>query len=200
MADLESLVRAAFGVLTEAEIKLVRETLLGRFAVCGPNWNNADPSNNPGSADTWGGHRHVRAAIIRWICRDPQANALVDPLGIQIYGAKLIGELDLSEVHVPFRVALIRCHASEDILLRGTEIPFLSFDGSWVSAVKADGVNVRGGVRLGRGFRAEKQVRMHRALIGVDLDCGGGTFLNHQGDESERSALAVDGATFGGGV
>jgi hypothetical protein len=34
----------------------------------------------------------------------------------------------------------------------------------------------------------------------MDLDCGGGTFLNFQGNEGERSALAADGASFGRGV
>jgi hypothetical protein len=108
--------------------------------------------------------------------------------------------LDLSEVRVPFRIALIHCRANEDILLRGVRIPFLAFDGSWVSAIKADGADVSGGVTFRNGFRAAQLVRLHRARIGVDLDCSGGTFLNSQGTEAESSSLAADGATFGGGV
>ena len=43
---------------------------------------------------------------------------------------------------------------------------------------------------------------MHRARIGVDLDCGGGTFINpaRKGIQGSGSALAADGATFGGGI
>jgi hypothetical protein len=69
-----------------------------------------------------------------------------------------------------------------------------------VCAIKADGADVKGGVTLRNGFRAEKQVRLHRARIGVDLDCRGGTFINPPGAGTEGSALAADGATFGGGV
>lgn len=200
--SLESLARNFFSNFTIGEMKLLEVAPTGQIAVCGPSDEDSHPTNYPRNADSWGEERRIRTTLIRWICRDPSAKDLVDPKGIQIYGAKLLGELDLTELRVPFRLALIRCRATEQILLRGIEIPLLVFDGSWVRAVKADGANVMGGVTLRNGFRAEQQVRLHRARIGTDLDCGGGTFINppRKGVEGSGIALAADGATFGGGV
>ena len=173
MSSLESLAQQVFGELTTAEVTLLLAAPSGQFAVCGPSDKNSDPANYPRNGETWGNERQVRAQLIRWICCTRNASDLVDSKGIQLYGAKLLGVLDLSEVSVPFRVALIHCHATEDILLRGTEIPFLAFDGSWVSGIKADGAEVSGGITFRDGFRAARQVRMHRARIGADLDCSG---------------------------
>lgn len=202
MQSLESLARHSFGELTAAEAELVKAAPSGRFAVCGPNENDSDPVNHPKNAENWSVHRQIRAELVRWICRDPAARDSVDPRGIQIYGAKLVGVLDLSELHVPFRLALLHCRTTGEMLFRGIEIPLLAFDGSWVGAIKADGAEVKGGITLRNGFRAEQQVRMHRARIGVDLDCGGGAFINpaRRGVPGSGSALAADGATFGGGI
>ncbi len=202
MHSLESLARQFFGELTVAEVELVKAAPLGRFAVCGPSQDDTDPANHPRNANSWTVDRQIRAELVRWICRHPGALDAVDPRGIQIYGARLIGVLDLSELHVPFRLALFRCRATDEMLFRAIEIPLLAFDGSWVGAVKADAAEVKGGVTLRNGFRADQQVRMHRARIGVDLDCGGGTFVNpaRKGVLGSGSALAADGATFGGGV
>jgi hypothetical protein len=202
MPNLGSLARESFSDLSAAESKLLEAAPTGGFAVCGPNLQDSDPANYPRNAKNWGKERQIRSELIRWICRNPNARDLVDPKGIQVYGARLIGVLDLSELHVPFRLALLHCRATDEILLRGIEIPLLAFDGSWVGAFKADGANVEGGVTLRNGFRADQQVRMHRARIGVDLDCGRGTFINpaRTGVEGTGCALALDGATFGGGI
>jgi hypothetical protein len=37
---------------------------------------------------------------------DPDAVRLIDPLGIRVLGAKIIGNLNLSLVHVPFAITL----------------------------------------------------------------------------------------------
>lgn len=202
MLNLESLAREAFGELTVAEVRLLQAAPTGEFAVCGSIMNDTDPSNNPANADSWGKDREIRMKLIRWVCLKSSATELVDPKGLQIYAAKLIGVLDLSEMRVPFRIAFVRCSATEDILLRATEIPLLAFDGSWVQAVKADGAEIKGGVSLRNGFRAGQQVRFHRARIGSDLDCSGGSFVNpHRvGKDGSGSALGADGAIFGGGV
>jgi hypothetical protein len=199
MPSLKSLALASFENLTIAELKLVDAAAAGEFVVCGPNQEYSDPTNCPRNADNWGEERQVRAELIRWICRDPVAKSLVDPKGIQILGAKIIGALDLTELVVPFRLALLRCSAREEISLKAVEISLLAFDGSWVSSIKADGAKV-GGITLRNGFRAEQQVRLQRARIRLDLDCGGGTFINPARIDAEEAALSADGATFGGGI
>jgi hypothetical protein len=202
MPSLESLAHEFLGDLTVAEMKLVEAAPTGQFAVCGPSAEDSDPANYPRNADNWGKEREIRTELIRWICRNPSAKDFVDPKGIQVYGAKLIGVLDLSQVRALFPLALLRCRVTQEVLLRAIEIPGLSFDGTWVCAIKADGAEVKGGFTLRYGFHAEQQVRLHRARIGVDLDCSGGTFTNpvRAGVTGSGTALAADGAIFGGGV
>lgn len=200
--SLESLSREFFSDLTDAEAKLLRATSSGQFAVCGPSIDDSDPANDPRSAASWGKERHVRAELIRWMYRDGRAWDHIDPKGIQAYGARVIGALDLSQIRALFPLALLRCDISQEVLLKAIEIPALSFDGSSVYAIKADGAEVKGGFTLRYGFNAKQQVRLQRARIGTDLDCSGGSFTNpaRPGVQGGGIALAADGAVFGGGV
>lgn len=202
MPNLESLARESFGELTAAERILVTVAPTGAFAVCGPSDRDSDPANQPGNAASWGNDRKIRANLIRWMCFDVNLSKLVDPKGIQIFGAKVEGTLDLSQVRIPFPIALLRCRLTQQMLLRATEVPFLALDGSWVTAVEADGVEIKGGVTLRSGFRSEQKVRLRRARIGRDFDCGGGTFIysSQDGETWDGIALGADGATFGAGV
>ena len=181
---------------------MLRSAPVGIFAICGPNDRDSDPVNRPENAASWGEERKIRADLIRWICLDAESSKLVDPKGVQIYGAKLLGTLDLSQSRVPFPIALMRCRVTQEMLLRGTEVPFLALDGSWVTGIKADGAEVKGGVTLRNGFRSEEQVRLHRAHVGRDLDCSNGTFINSGRSDptSDGIALGADGAVFGGGI
>jgi hypothetical protein len=57
-------------------------------------------------------------------------------------------------------------------------------------ALKADHVQVDGGVYLGNGFRAEGEVSLRGAKIGGDLDCSDGKF-NNAGSKSAIDATAA---------
>lgn len=202
MPNLESLARESFGELGTAETKLVRLAPTGAFTICGPSDRDSDPGNQPGNAANWGDDRKIRADLIRWICLNVEASKLVDPKGIQIFGAKVEETLDLSQMRVPFPIALLRCRLTQKIMLRATELPFLALDGSWVTAIEADGVEIKGGITLRYGFRSEQQVRLRRAHIGRDFDCSGGIFIysGQNGQTWDGIALGADGAMFGAGV
>ncbi len=175
--DLETLARAHFKDLTEAELKLLRAAPKGEVAVCGPNDDEEDPANDPSKAGDWSPDRQIRAGLIRWLCVHREAKKRVDPKGIQVLGAKITGALDLSFVIVPFPLALWRCHLMDDANLRNVEIPGINLEGTWVSSISADGAKVKAGVFLRNGFRAEGEVRLPGARIEGDLDCSGGRHI-----------------------
>src|SRR5947209_26247 len=102
MNDLLELARARFGDLSKAETKLLEAAPQGKFALCGPNYDWDDPANDPAKAGEWGAEREVRADLIRWTCVNQTAREQVDPKGIQVFGAKVVGKLDLSYAAVPF--------------------------------------------------------------------------------------------------
>jgi hypothetical protein len=193
---LESLARARFDNLTAAEIKLLQAAPKGELAVCGASGRNDDPLNDPAKAEEWQAERHIRAELIRWICVDRRAKELVDPGGVRVYGAKVVDTLNLAYVTVPFPLVLWLCHSMAELNLRGADLPVLDLQGTWVQSVAADGMTVRGNLFLRYGFHAVIEVRLQRAKIGLDLDCGGGTF----GGTRSGDALSADGAIVGGTV
>jgi hypothetical protein len=193
-----------FGALSEAETKLLHATPKGEFAYCGPSADLDDPSNDPAKADAeWGPERRVCAGLVRWLCTNRDAANKVDPKGIQLVGARIIGPLDLSFAIVPFALWLLRCRIADEITLRSASLPALYLNGSRTGPIGADGLSVRGNLFFRDGFTAEGEVRLFNAQIGGNLDCSGGTFKNplqNQLPESSGRALSADGINVGGGV
>jgi len=146
----------------------------GEFAVAGTSSLPTDPFNDPAHADQWNASRQIRALLIRWLCVDHQALGLIDPKGIRVMGARIIGGLDLSLVSVPIPVALHNCRFTEVINLVGMEIPDLELDGSYAVEIHASGLKVRNNLSMGKGFHAVGAIFLDHAKIGLDLDCGGG--------------------------
>jgi hypothetical protein len=188
--------------LTSAELVLLHDVPLGRMALCGPIRNPKDPSYDPSKGDEWPLNRHIRADLIRWICVDRRAKELVDPKGIQIYGALIPDVVDLSHVNIPFPLTFQHCRLMKELNFQGAEMPTLDLQGSWVTSVEADDVTVNGAVLLREGFRAEGHVLLLASRIGADLDCSGGTFNNppKMGAAPTGPALSADRAVINGSV
>jgi sRNA-binding regulator protein Hfq len=193
--DLGALARARFGDLSAAETNLLEAAPKGELAVCGPNDNWDNPANDPAKAGEWAADREIRAELIRWICVDQAARERVDPKGIQAFGAKVVGKLGLSHVAVPFGLILRRCRLMEDVELVSTDLVELALQGTWVRSFRADRINVKGGVFLREGFRAEGEVRLAGGQVGSNLECGDSVFTNPSG-----VALNADGINVKGGV
>ena len=148
----------------------------GEFAAGGTSSMSTDPSNDPAHTDQWPASRQIRASLIRWICVDHEALGLIDPKGIRVIGARIVGGLDLSLISVPIPVVLHNCVFAEVINLDGAEIPDLELDGSYAGEIHASGLNVRNNLSMGKGFHAYGAIFLDHAKIGLDLDCGGGVF------------------------
>ena len=192
-SSLEQLARARFASLSAAELGLVGAAPKGEVAYCGPNHDDNDPHNDAGKADQWGPERQIRAELVRWLCLDRRARDRVDPSGIAVHAAKVVGGLNLSFITVPFPLQLWRCALTNDANLIQSEIPFLDLGGSWVRSVSVVGANVKGGVFLHNGFRADGPVLLYGAQIGWMLDCRDGTFKNPPKKGPSGSALALNG-------
>jgi hypothetical protein len=190
--DLDTLARARFGELSQAEVRLLAAIPNGRFAVCGPNMSDADPVNDPANSGTWAADRDIRADLIRWLCVDRIARELVDPMGIQVYGARIPGAIDLSSVTVPFGLTLRRCRSMDQASLHSTEIPILDLQGTWLPSLVADAITVKGNVFLRNGFRTEGQVRLPGARIGGDLDCSNAALVNPPRPKVSGSGITLN--------
>ncbi len=202
MGKLEELARLKFPdpPLSAAEERVVRAAPNGTVADCRRDLGGgSDPEKAGGTGEApdekWPDKRNVRADLIRWLFVDREARKLVDPRGIQIWGARITGDLDLSFTNVPFPLALLRCRLDQPLNLQWAKMPVLSLAGSWTGAIDADGLKLEGSLFLRNGFHAEGEVRLLGATIGGNLDAEGGTFKNLNG-----KALSADSARIGGSV
>jgi hypothetical protein len=203
--QLETLARAEFADLDAypKEVSLL-------LAVTTGNWAGPYPYTNPSTSDRpefsesgntkmgldpWGSDREVRADLIRWLCVNRDAKALVDPQGLQLSGARLTGELNLDYVDIPLPVCLCFCRLTDAVSLIGCQVPGLSLMGSWTRDITAEAANIRTSLELNFGFRADGMVSIMGAHIGRDLACEAGTFLNRH-----AVALYADRIVVGGSV
>lgn len=193
LGDLLNLAQAHFGQLSAAEAKLLVAAQTGTLAVCGVNANLNDPGNAPAKAHEWGPTRNIRAALIRWLCINASARDKVGFSGIQVCGAQLIGELNLTYIALPFSISLLGCRLVDNASLHSASLSELDLRATWVSSLSADCINVTRRVLLSDGFRAEGEVRLAAAQIGIDLFCNNGFFSNPAGVALNAEGIQVKG-------
>jgi len=172
-AKFPQLTRAERAMLDYADVNNVGRS---EIAVAGSSANPSDPSNDPARVNKWDEQRNVRAALIRWMAVDPAVNRIIDPVGIRVLGARIIGRLDLAHVHVSVPLVLRNCSIPEEISFDSAELPYLSLSGSHTAAVYAPGITVTGTLEMRSGFDASAQVYMEGARIGGDARFDNGHF------------------------
>ena len=193
LSELTRLTASKFLNLTHAELALLEFADIGNLnhgdmAVAGSSPNPSDPSNDPKDAGSWTHDRDIRATLIEWLAVDPAAIAHIHPSGIRVVGARVVGSLDLSYVHVPFVIMLIRCSIPEQIRLQATEIPRLDFNGSYTADIFAPDIRVGGSLFFGWDnheygpFHANGEIDISGAKVDGDLSFGEGHFRQLQGD------------------
>jgi hypothetical protein len=106
---LEDLARAKFGHLAEPELRLIRGAREGEVVECSPSPQDPKaPDNDPGRAESWNEQHNIRAAIIRWLCVGADAAGQIDPRGIWIHAARIVGNLDLGFASVPYHLRFFK--------------------------------------------------------------------------------------------
>src|ERR1700722_3704362 len=114
-APLEALAQARFSKLSPAEIAVISKSLAGEKALCVSFSNHIDINKEPDSLEnpryglSWSGDRVVRGEVLEWLCTSDEARALVHSKGIQLWGARISGGLDLSHREITFPLALVAC-------------------------------------------------------------------------------------------
>lgn len=184
-------------VPTEAEKRVIEAAAKGERADFRTGDTQAD---DPARGEAWGDERTVRAEVVHDLCLGARPDWPVHHKGVEILGARIVGTLDFAGATLPCRLALGTCFLEEDINLLGAELPALSFSGSRIRALTADGLKARGGVFL-RGTTAKGEVRFLGADIGGSLSCNGATFESPTATRNlEARAFGADGLKTTGSV
>jgi hypothetical protein len=177
---LLKLAQGEFSNLIPAETALMKfagdyRSEPSEFAAAGPSAIPDDPTNDPAHADEWSAQREVRAQLIRWLCVDPRARALIDPQGIRLLGARITGKLNLSDVKVPFPLVLRECSISQRITFERAVFPLLDLGGSYTGEIDGNGIVVHSD--LGLNFlHASGEVSFRNSTVDGNFYAAGGRF------------------------
>lgn len=140
--------------------------------------------------------QHLRASLIAWLCKDPEARSFLTHLGISVFGAKIVGRLNLELISLEVPLVFLSCTFTDIIRLDRAKLKFLDLSGSHVasseiydaflnlwltSSLEAVGIQVESDVMLSNGFQATGRVLLSGAKIGGSLNCGNGIFYNPDG-------------------
>ncbi|MEU3920092.1 hypothetical protein [Streptomyces sp. NPDC029004] len=124
----------------------------------------------------------------------------LDPRGIRLQGARVTGQLDLTDVRSAVPLKLEKCRFDEPVVLERAQLSTVSLRGSHLSGLQADGLHVDGDLSL-KGLRAtgtdqESVVRLRGAHITGRLWMEGVVINNATGSAFFADDLKVDGTAF----
>ena len=149
----------------------------------------------------------VRGEVIRFFAYGGDGKNPVRGSVIDLRGAWISGDLDLTHANIPYALLFGNCHFADSVVMQHAECAALNLGGSHLAkGLQADGLTTKGGVYLRKGFSAhdedlcegfsaDDEVRLSGASIGGQLDCVGGEFHNPKG-----FALVVEHAKIGEGL
>ena len=189
---LLALARKHFGALSRAEEELFRAAQEGRVASALPR---GEKGNDPAKAAKWTAKRAVRAECISWVCTDPAASALLTYWGLELWGMRIDGMLDLTNAELKFSFRAKQCAFSENISLQDAQLRgFLLLD-CRIKSLNAGRAKISGAVLL-RAVKADGEVNLIWARIGGELDCVGAQFVNAGGLALNANSARIDGSVF----
>ena len=173
--------------LTERELALVDAAHGGTVLECSDHGVDVlASSTDPGL--------RVRAAVVRELLLGRCGG--VDPRGVRIRGARIVGALDLEHVTAVARLVLIEC-VLDRVNLSRTVLPQLVLTGSRAAAINADGIQVDGDLLLSQtrisGTGAMGALCLPNARITGILDLQEAEVSNDSGPALHATSLHADG-------
>ncbi|MBV8771224.1 MAG: hypothetical protein JO166_02670 [Deltaproteobacteria bacterium] len=160
--------KARFGVLTDAEIRMLGAAPTRRLAWASTVEDPDDKVNDAAKAESWGKERTVRADLLAWLLSDSEASKLVHPSGVGLAAARIVGKLDLSYLEVVHPLTLLDCSIPEGIDFSYAQVNSIDLRRSWTGTIDGDQSLVHGDLDLWLG--RYDSISLFRAQIGGNLD------------------------------
>lgn len=177
---------------TDAERKLIAASRMGKPCILGNNRPNPpDPGQAPDPART------IRAPILRYLILGGCEACRVHERGVELVGAYIKDELNLSFATARGPTGLIQCWFSSSVMAMQAHLETLVLSGSALPALNANGVRVTGDLLLDHSFTADGEITLSGAIIGGHLGCRRGQFSHSQGRPAlNGQSLRVTGGVF----
>lgn len=176
--------------LSPIERELVRAVIAGRELVC----SDLDPASLAVSDDEG---CQIRAEVIREILLGRHIQHL-DPQGMRIAGARIIGTLDLDQLAPTVGFGFSQCAVDQPLTMRGARLPWLTLHRTHLPTFAANGCYVEGSVELVQ-MRIDADsdsgaLELAGAYIRGALDCARTVLVNRSGPALIADDLKVDGS------
>ena len=131
----------------------------------------------------------IRARFLRLLSLGGDDFAPVHESRLELHGAYVHEDLDLSGCAIPQPLLFCRSHFAGRISFRDSVTKSLTLSSSHVQSIDAESAQIRGGVFLEDGFRSIAGASLAFATIGGSLSCSGsllngGSGLAFAGDEA----------------
>lgn len=170
--------------LTTAETELIEACRMGRVATFG---------DKPPETATDGNTIH--ADLLRFLILGGDDETPVHEQGVQVQGAWIAGEVDLSNAEIEANIRCWACHFTGDLIARHARLHGLNLDDSQLQSLVGAGLVTNGSVFL-RKIQTNNAVRLQGAHIGGNLECDGSKFLFSRGDALNCGRMVVEGSVF----
>ncbi len=138
----------------------------------------------------------VRARFLRFLSLGGDDFAPVQESRLQLHGAYIGEDLDLSGCTIPQPLVFSRCHFAGRVLFENAATKSLNFQGSRVLALTAENSNVSGGVFCHSGFRSDRGVSFLYAAIDGGLRMTGSIVRSNSNPSMKCSGAQVSGDVF----
>jgi hypothetical protein len=185
--------------LTPVEQSLVDHVSCGEWFDLGTD----DEVNDKAVMRSWGNSRTCRAVVIRDILRGRLAPHL-DPHGLRLRGARIIGQLDLENLSTEVNLELKDCFLEEGLVARDAHLATFAMTGCQIDhpaeppldaeRVTCSMLSLVGARIIGHADRGA--LNLAGAHIGSLLDCTGATLRNDSGPALNAHGLQVDQTMF----
>jgi hypothetical protein len=163
--NLTALAKSEFADLTDAELRILASAAREKSS----ENEYAAAGSKPDGLEK---NQFVRGELIRWLCT--RVKEFVDPSGLLIWYARIIGEIDLAHTSVPWPLAFGGCLFDKILEVQGAQLRTLSLYDCSLHSVLADGAVLDGAFFL-RKCIVNGGVQFTGARVLGQFDCSGST-------------------------
>jgi len=135
----------------------------------------------------------VRASFLRFLALGGDEFAPVYERRLELHGAYIDEDLDLSGCTIPQPLVFFRCHFARRTFFRDSVAKSLNLSSSYVQSIDAESAHIRGGVFLENGFRATGGVSFPNATIDEMLSCSGSLLRYDRGPAFNGRGARISG-------
>lgn len=154
--DIFSTLSCAVGPLSDIEKAVLGNIRSGSLTVVGDGGLPRRPSEN----------LKIRAAVLNYVFRHGIHESLVTDFGVQIKGAWIEGEINLSGCVLPYGIRFINCDFSDRIYGPSAKIDRVNFQGSRLRGLYFERVRIAAYLLCNKGFTCFGKIN----LLGARVD------------------------------